>query len=56
MRLITSSPAKTKNHIVPIEVLFTEAVFGFNSSGVLVSGGALTRQVHEDLLHVESPN
>lgn len=49
MHLSTSYPAKFNSHILPIEVHFTEAVFGFNASGVRVSGGTLTRQVLEEI-------
>ncbi|KAG0585982.1 hypothetical protein KC19_2G054000 [Ceratodon purpureus] len=42
VHLSTSYSAKSKNHIVTIEVHFTEAVFGFISSGVTLSGGSLT--------------
>lgn len=47
MQLSTTSLAKTKNHFVPVLIQFTEPVFGFASSGVIVSGGTLIRQVHE---------
>ena len=47
VQLSTTSLAKTKNHFVPVLIQFTEPVFGFASSGVTISGGTLTRQVHE---------
>jgi len=39
--LSTTSRAKTKDSTVPFTVQFTEPVFGFNSSGVMLSGGTL---------------
>lgn len=38
----TTFRAKTKNTNVPFVVQFTEPVFDFNSSGVMISGGILT--------------
>ncbi|CAK9863574.1 unnamed protein product [Sphagnum jensenii] len=40
--LSTTSPAKTKSHYIPVVIQFTEPVFLFNSSGVMILGGNLT--------------
>ncbi|KAH8966354.1 hypothetical protein BDL97_03G020900 [Sphagnum fallax] len=42
VQLSTIAPAKTKSHIIPVLIQFTEPVFLFNSSGVTISGGNLT--------------
>jgi hypothetical protein len=47
VQLSTIAPAKTKSHIIPVLIQFTEPVFLFNSSGVTISGGNLTRQAHK---------
>jgi hypothetical protein len=41
--LSTTSRAKTKDAVLLFVVQFTESVFGFNSSGVAISGGTLMR-------------
>jgi hypothetical protein len=41
-QVITTSRAKTKDTALSFVVQFTEAVFGFNSSSVIISGGRLT--------------
>ena len=40
--VITPSRAKTKDAPLPFVVQFSEAVFGFNSSSITISGGSLT--------------
>lgn len=47
VQLSTIAPAKTKSHIIPVLIQFTEPVFLFNSSDVTISGGNLTRQAHK---------
>ncbi len=47
VQLNTIAPAKTKSHIIPVLIQFTEHVFLFNSSRVTISGGNLIRQAHK---------
>uniref|UniRef100_A0A2P2M3G2 Bacterial Ig-like domain-containing protein n=1 Tax=Rhizophora mucronata TaxID=61149 RepID=A0A2P2M3G2_RHIMU len=41
VRLSTITGARTRQHRIPVSIVFTEPVFGFNSSFVSISGGLL---------------